>query len=260
MKITTTNNGELEIKESGVSSVIIGIILSLAGIGLAILPLFRDVEVWLSLIGLALVGMGAFFAYSARSKNIVLRNNGVSEVLETRLFTKKTSSQSFSHEQIAGVGLDSSSHLETERTGDNLRSRRVRESTLYISLTDGNQIVLGQDRRSGSGGLSMNGISLGSFGKPPLTSEAEQIAGFFGVALNQREQVGSNFGGISQTIESTGGIVNNSANPNITGAPSNVGQAQINTASTAPSITGQPQPTQTNEQFAPVDQSAVNAN
>lgn len=185
MKIQTLSEDELEIKSSGVASLVIGIVMVPAGIAIGATPLFTTAEWWVSLIGLAVAGIGALIAFSASSTRNVLRRSGASTITEKRLIGGKTKEASFDASQIVQVRLETHSEYTADTSSESgsrsSQGRRQRVSSLLVVLKDATEITIASERESG--GVSMNGISLNSVSSAPLSKEAQQVADFLGVPL-----------------------------------------------------------------------------
>lgn len=187
MKILQTNNDQLEINESGVSSIVVGIIFAVGGIVTSLWPFFvKGTPWWVSLIGLVIIGVGGLVISSASSSHTVLRRTGASEITKTKIIGGKTNSRSFDASQVASVGLETRTEY-SNNSSDNGGSTRQRVSTLFILLKDNSEFVIATSK-NGGGGLAVNGINLSSFGKAPLSEEATQIATLFNVPLSTQNR------------------------------------------------------------------------
>lgn len=192
MKLKHTNNDEIEINESGLPGILAGVVVIVVGGGMAILPVLQQgTPWWWSLIGIAIACAGVFVAVSAASRHIVLRKNGECSIVETKVLTRKEKVQTFQSDQIVTVGLESATSYERGAGSQSDDMRRVRTSVLYVALRDNSQIIIAT-KKSGSSSSGVNGINLASFGKAPLSDEAQQLANFFGVPLNSQEAVSGN--------------------------------------------------------------------
>jgi hypothetical protein len=199
MKLIPISNDQLEIKESGVGSIIFGTAFAVIGMGVGILPFVsKSIEWWTFLVGLVFLGFGIFFALNATNRHIVLRRGGLSEITEKKIIGGKGATGSFPADQIISVRLDTNTQYDRGADG---RSQRRRVSTLYVHLKDNSEVALAADS-SGTGGLSVNGINLSSFGKAPLMNEAQQIADFFNVPLNTESRGAMNLQDVPGVINS----------------------------------------------------------
>lgn len=219
MKILRPNDSELEIRTSGVSTLIFGGIFVLAGIGGAAAPLFTTAEWWVSLIGAAIIALGVLMILTATSIRTLLRKEGASEITEKRLIGGKTKQSTFESSQVNHVKLES--HTETRRTTSSASDRsgqqeRQRVSTIYLLLNDGTEVTVGTERKNSNGGFALNGISLASISKAPLAAEAQQIADFFGVPLKtgiQDANLQDVIGAVQTAMKQPNGIVAPTAAP-----------------------------------------------
>ena len=188
MKIIETNSEQWEINESGIATVIIGSILAVGGVvGLVwTVTHLESVAWWWSLVGAGAALIGGLVIFSAAKRQLVLRRQGMSEVITTKLIGGKQTRSSFDASQIVSVNLDTIDTLKTatDRDGDQTTTRE-RSSLLYVLLRDNSQVMLAS-RKGGSNGITMNGINLNGISKAPLADEAQRIATFYGVPLSSR--------------------------------------------------------------------------
>ena len=197
MKIQQVGDEQIEIKDSGMPSIIVGVIMIVVGIGVAIAPIFAALEWWFYIIAAVFACAGLLVLAFAKSKHIILRKNATSEVTQTNIISKKATHESFEHDQISSVILETSvnhtgsnqnnpNYGQPNRQSDPNASNRVRKSILLIELNDTRQIIIAS-KQSNNSGVSVNGINLGSFSVAPLYEEARQIADFLDVPLNNRD-------------------------------------------------------------------------
>lgn len=187
MKITETNSEQWEIKENGVITVVVGGAIGLAGIGLLIWTVMHlpSVDWWWTLVGVGIAAMGALMIFSAVSRQIILRRQGVSEVVTTKVVGGKQTRLSFDTSQIVSVNLDTSDIVRTDNDARGQTTTRERSSILYVLLNDNSEVLLAT-RKSGNNGVSVNGFNVTGLSKAPLVDEAQRIAGFYGVPLSSR--------------------------------------------------------------------------
>jgi hypothetical protein len=229
MKINEINNEQWEIKESGIATIVIGAFLAGGGVlALAwILTHLATIAWWWSLVGLGALAIGGLIIFSASSRQLVLRRQGLTEIVTTRVIGGKQTSSSFDAGQIASVNLDTTDELKTSTASDgDQTTTRERSSVLYVLLRDNSQVILAT-RKGGSNGLAVNGMGLNGINKAPLADEAQRIATFYGVVLSSRA---NNMTGI-QAVTS----VLNTMQQGITQAPQPAGGAPTQTIT-------QPQP------------------
>lgn len=190
MKIIQINDNQLETNEGGTTTLIVGILFFLAGICVAVSPLFlKDAAWWMSLIGVGIILISAFVIFSAKSRHIVFSRTGASTVTETKIIGGKTQTVSFDASQIASVGLETRTQYRqnTSTTSNSTTPQRERISTLFVTLRDNSEILIATSK-SGVNGVSVSGVSLSSFGAAPLSKEANQLSQFFGVPLSSNDQ------------------------------------------------------------------------
>lgn len=204
MKITETNSEQWEIKENGVITVVIGAIIGLGGIGLLIWAVMHlaNVAWWWTLVGAAVAAMGALMIFSAVSRQIILRRQGVSEVVTTKVVGGKQTRLSFDTSQIVSVNLDTSDTIRTDNDARGQTTTRERSSILYVLLNDNSEVLLAT-RKSGNNGVSVNGFNVTGLSRAPLADEARRIAGFYGVPLSSRA---NNAGGVEAIASVVGAV------------------------------------------------------
>jgi hypothetical protein len=204
MKITETNSEQWEIKENGVITVMIGAIIGLGGIGLLIWAVMHlaNVAWWWTLVGAGVAAMGALMIFSAVSRQIILRRQGVSEVVTTKVVGGKQTRLSFDTSQIVSVNLDTSDTIRTDNDARGQTTTRERSSILYVLLNDNSEVLLAT-RKSGNNGVSVNGFNVTGLSRAPLADEAQRIAGFYGVPLSSRT---NNAGGMEAIASVVGAV------------------------------------------------------
>lgn len=209
MKITEINSDQWEIKENGVITVVIGAIMGLGGIGLLIWVVMHLTTVawWWTLVGVGIAAMGALMIFSSVSRQIILRRQGVSEVVTTKVVGGRQTRLSFDTSQIVSVNLDTSDTVRTDNDARGQTTTRERSSILYVLLNDNSEVLLAARKSGNNGGVSVNGFSVAGLSKAPLANEAQRIAGFYGVPLSSRanstdgvERIVSVVGAVSQGI------------------------------------------------------------
>jgi len=208
MKITQINNDQLQIDSNGISSVIVGIVFALAGVGVAFAPLYAEnAHWWVSLIGGAFIAVGAYMAFTAKNEHIVLIKHGTSTKTVTKVIGGSSGAMNFESADITSVVLNTHTEYVQDDDDRGTGKRRERVSVLSLAMKDYSEIVLGSDR-SGQDGITIAGISLSSLGKAPLSAEALYLSEFFGVPLTSSSQDPIGIDKISQAIgQMTGGLV-----------------------------------------------------
>jgi hypothetical protein len=202
MKITEINSDELQINSKGIGMLIGGILFAAVGMGLAGWGYISQVSTnrWISVgIGAAFIIGGVVIFLSAASRRVVLRRAGTSEVTTTKLITKKTTSITFTTEQIASINFET--HTEYDRTTDSdgdTHETQQRVSSIRLLLKDTTEIVLATSR--GGNGLSINGMNLDGLGRAPLYDEAARIASFYNVPLQTNMRNLDPVAGLAQVI------------------------------------------------------------
>jgi len=212
MKIIQINDNQLEVNESGISALIIGILFVLVGIYTALSPLLlKGAAWWMSLIGVGIIVISVLVVFSAKSRHIVFLKTGTSTVTETKVIGGKSQTVSFDASQIVSVGLETRTQYRqnTSSSSNNTTPQRERISTLFLTLSDNSEILLATSQ-NGMSGVSVAGVSLSSFGAAPLSKEANQISQFFGVPLSSSNQgtvgledIGRVISGVTNGFESS---------------------------------------------------------
>ncbi|MNH50507.1 hypothetical protein D3C73_21280 [compost metagenome] len=204
MKITETNSEQWEIKENGVITVVVGGAVGLGGIGLLIWTLMHLASVawWWTLVGVGIAAMGALMIFSAASRQIILRRQGLSEVVTTKVVGGKQTRLNFDSSQIVSVNLDTSDIVRTDNDARGQTATRERSSILYVLLNDNSEVLLAT-RKSSSDGVSVNGFNVTGLSKAPLVDEARRIASFYGVPLSSRA---NNAGGVETIAAAVGAV------------------------------------------------------
>lgn len=238
MKISQTNN-QLEIKNSGLGSIILGVVFVVVGIIMTIVMLSgsatdengESAPAWAVLFGVVFAVVGCLVAWFAKSKKTVLQQGANTTVSAKRVLSGKTSEQTFPTANITAVQL----HTYINNTGNDT-SNRSRRSTLSLLLNNNDVVELGS---ANSNGISLNGMNISNLiRKAPLSKEANQIASFLGVPL-QNSDVSSITGAVQSIKQGFGG--NNPGQQ----TPTTVSQNQ------APNPTQPAQPTQPQGQPQP---------
>jgi hypothetical protein len=242
MKIVEINSEQWEINESGLGTITIGAVLLVGGLGAIgwVVTHLVTIAWWWGLVALGIVMIGGVIIFSSSKRQIVLRRQGLSDIVTTKIIGGKQSRQSFDRSQIMSVNLDTSDELRTHTDSDGDKTTtRERISTLYLLLNDNSEVVLATDR-GGNNGISINGLNMNGVIKAPLADEAQRIAAFYGVPLSSRAN-------------------NVSSLEAITGIVSAVKQGVISTPIQTVSITDSPQqgqlPTQPSTMAVPAQES-----
>lgn len=192
MKIQTTGE-QMQIKTGGITQLIMGVVFSLVGAGVAILPFLgvessdgKKMPIWLGLIGLVFLALGVYLVLSAKNTIITLVKNGQSNVTAKRLLGGSAQTQNFQTSAIIAVNLSTrNEYVNTGTAGTNNRSTTQRRSDLHLILNDNSTIEI---TSSGQSGVGFNGFNMTSLvRKAPLSREAEQIAGFLGVQVKYED-------------------------------------------------------------------------
>lgn len=233
------------------SALFMGFLLSLIGIGLTAAFLGAE-QKWPALFGLVFVASGFFLLASASKRTIVFQKDGNTTVTDKRILFGAPKIQTFPTSSISRVSLESHTEYQNRSVNDTAGNfnRTVAEpvlvGTLSIVLNDGSSIAIDTASRNqsmGGGGFTFNGIPIGGIistiksftGKPPLTKEAEKLAGFLGVPFNSEGSTGNIIGDIQQAFSGQ-----STAPQTFTGSTS---QAQTPTSTISPSPTpAQPAP------------------
>lgn len=192
MKINQLNNDELTIKNSGLGSIIVGVILVIVAIVGAVLVLIGTMKtpVPQSLLAcVVILALAVALIFFASNRVTTLRRGGSSTIESKRLLGGASKSSSFETDSVVAVRLYTTIDTAANNTtadgmnrGQNTNNRR---SELSLLLRDNSVIDLGSS--SSSGGMNINGISSGMITKAPLSDEAKQIASFLGVKLQSND-------------------------------------------------------------------------
>lgn len=198
MKIIEINSEQWEIKESGIATVIAGALIAISGtvaLGWMLLHL-ESIAWWWTLVSVGAIALGGLIIFSASSRRVILRRQGASEVMVTKLIGGKQTRVAFDASQIVSVNLDTSDQYSTTGSGEDRTTTRERVSILYVLLRDNSEVMLATSKRDSNNGISINGFSLSGLSKAPLADEAQRIAAFYGLPLNSRVD---NAGGVAAT-------------------------------------------------------------
>lgn len=176
----------MNIKTSGISQVVGGAIFALAGLAIAIAFLLSRSPVF-SLFGLIVAAIGGYTVWSASNREIVIVKGGTSTIRSTKVFRSNTQEDSFDTSTVASVRLATGSGINSgsdfNNNSSNNSSNNQRTSTLWLVLKNNDTIEIAS--KSGSGGFSINGMSIGGLiQKAPLSKEASQVATFLGLQVD----------------------------------------------------------------------------
>jgi hypothetical protein len=234
MKIQTQAN-QLVVSNSGLSTIVAGVIATLVGLGIVGVALATKPGE--GILGLIFLLVGAFFLFLARSTRVTLQSGGESEIRVKRVFFGAPKVESFATSDIAAVellsGMDISQQNGSQRT-----------STIYLVMKNGTKFELGE--KGQSGGFAVNGINLAGFGKAPLTDQANQIASFLQVPMQ-----GSDFSNMPEVI---GKFMSGMANGDFKGKTPRQAQEemiQLQQTTTPPSVPPQQPGTPTVDKTQP---------
>lgn len=233
MKISQTDN-QLIATQGGKSSVVMGIFFALIGIAFIIGLTVLSSNPHLTTTGNSAFGyifggvfvlVGVLMAIFASNRIVTLNKGGTSTVVSRRIIGSKEADQSFSTADVVGISLTTGPGSNgSMMMGTNTSNRRL--STLTLLLKNNSVIQVGAS--NGGAGITINGISTNLIQKAPLSKEANTIASFLGVPLQEANltnpiaAVESMIGGLrspaSQPIESVTTTVP-STTPAVTPAP-----------------------------------------
>lgn len=209
MKIQTISNDELQIKTSGATAILLGVIFLVVGVVVAVLVHSSSGKSSGNpLIGMAFGGVfavvGLLLVLFASSERIVLRRGGTSTVEKKRLLGGKTVSQNFDTVTVQAVHLMtgfSAANVNPAGGGFYNNMNGNRQSRLELLLNDGSVVHIADQTGSSS---TINGINVTNLiTKAPLSKEANQIADFLGVPL-QNEDITNPMGAIKQVGQAVG--------------------------------------------------------
>lgn len=210
MKILTPDQNTIQIRNSGVGSIMGGGVLAVAGIVAGIIFLQS------MLIGAAIAGIfaiiGIVIVFTAKSTVTTLLRQGTSTVEAKRLIGGKTTSSSFDSSRVTAVRLQSEYHRNNptgpnraapgtitiggNNTGNNQGTTIT--SRLVILLNDGIEVLVASASKSANSGLSIGGANLSSIYPAKLKKLADQVAAFYGLPLATDTPLGA--GGITEAI------------------------------------------------------------
>lgn len=228
MKIQQTNT-EFTIKMGAGSALFMGAIFSLIGISVTIALLSTE-QKWPALFGLIFVAVGLFLLASASTRNVTFQKDGNTTITDKKVLFGAPKVQTFPTSSIARVSIESHTEYQNRSVNDTGSSldRTVSEpvliGTLSIVLNDGSSIAIDTASRNQSmsnNSFTINGIPIGGIisavksfsGKPPLTKEAEKLAGFLGVPFASEGSTGSIIGDITQALSGQGATTQTTADP-----------------------------------------------
>lgn len=222
MKITEINSDELQINDKGFGQFIGGLVFATIGVAIGVWGYVSQTSsnLWMTVgFGAVFMLIGIITSSMAASRQIILRRVGTSEVITKKLITKKTTSATFTTDQIASVNFET--HTEYDRTQDsdgNTRETEQRVSTVRVVLKDTTEIMIASSR--GGNGLSVNGVDLSGLGRAPLYDEATRIASFYNVPLNTNMRSLDPAATVAQVISTVKqGIGAASAQPSVVAQP-----------------------------------------
>lgn len=198
MKIIEINSEQWEIKESGIVTAVAGALIAVSGtVALGwVLSHLESIAWWWTLVSVGAIALGGLIVFSTSSRRVILRRQGASEVIVTRLIGGKQTHVAFDASQIISVNLDTTDQYTTTGSGEDRSTTRERVSILYVILRDNSEVMLATSKRGSNNGISINGFSLSGLNKAPLADEAQRIAAYYGLPLNSRVD---NMGGAAAT-------------------------------------------------------------
>lgn len=226
MKINQTQT-QLELKTSGLSQAITGIILIIVGIIVAVAVLNGAIKIeggkalpmWAALAGLVFVVAGILSAFFARNRDIILQKGGTSTVTSKRFFGGQPQNTTFDTNKVVAVSL--STHLTRDNNMDSntgSHSSTHRHSELSLVLDDNSMISIASS--GGSGGSFSFGMS-NFITKAPLGKESEQIATYLGIPLQSSGMFNpiSDIKSVVDTIHDSASQIQPQPSPNQTVQP-----------------------------------------
>jgi hypothetical protein len=204
MKITQTEN-QLEIKTSGIPSLLIGILLFIIGI---VVLVTVSTGIWKingngqstavigPIIGVLMAVGGVAGAFLARNRNTILQKDGTSTVTQKHIILGREKVVSFDTKRIQAVCLTT----EFRNGNGNGNSGMQRRSQLSLMLDDNSLIQIA--RSAGSSSSSINGLNVTSLVmKAPLSEQADEISKFLGIPLQSSGDVRKLGGVINAVVE-----------------------------------------------------------
>jgi hypothetical protein len=195
MKITNQTADELMLKEGDAKSIVIGIILILAGVGIGFYIHFAvSNPLWVAL-GLLVVGLVVTFMSSSIGVAIS-KTNGQIMYQTKRLIGGKTAMYSIG--DVLRIETRKSWQMENNNSGGRGGSmpRQVLVSQSVIVFKDGQELPL--DHQKSSSGMTI-GPAVMMAGSGKEVAIANQVAAFLGVPFQEiappSGQIGINIGG-----------------------------------------------------------------
>lgn len=235
MKISQTDT-QLIATQGGKGNVVGGVFFALIGIafiiGLAVLSNNPNVKTTGNsafgyIFGGVFVLIGIVMALFATNRTVTLNKGGTSTVVSRRIIGSKEADQSFSTADVVSVSLTTGPGSNgSMMMGTNTGNRRL--STLTLLLKGNSVIQVGVS--NGGPGFSISGISTNLIQKAPLSKEANTIATFLGVPLQE-----ANMTNPIAAVESMVGALRNPASQPIESVTTTVPPVV-----TPPSVAAQP--------------------
>jgi hypothetical protein len=192
MKIVTSDN-QLEITESGLGQVIVGVIFMVLGVGTAVVPLIikaanrgNQFNPLLTLgIGAILLVVGGLIMAFAQNRHFVFQLGANTTIESKRMFGGKQDVQSFPTASIVAVRLlTSETHDQSSQFGQSDNSNAsspTRRSVLSVVLNNNDIVTVAQKSSAVSGGIGS------IISHAPLTKEATKLAEFLKLPLDAED-------------------------------------------------------------------------
>lgn len=178
MKMIKTNN-QIEFKDNGWLSLVVAIILTIAGIALLAVAITDGMNLVMLGIGAILLLIGAAIALLAKKKVVTVVKDGEVSVYQKRLLFGKPVTQSVPVSRVKAVRLQTST--ETRSNSNDKSDRPSRTSRLTLVLDDNTLVEVARKSQNNS---SVNEINLNAFKKAPLSKEGQALAEFLGLELD----------------------------------------------------------------------------
>jgi hypothetical protein len=186
MKLIMLDPMRLQINNSGITTLILGAVFAVIGVGGGIFAATNSGGQWWLLIV-----TGAFFLFGivaivfAKSTVVLLEKAGTSTITSKRLLGGSPNQQTFQTQQINAVVLSTVNQYTRETPTNNTATQEIQKttsSTLSLHFLDNSSVVIAKKNRSSN--TNVGGISIGTMQSAPLQKEAQQVADFLGVPLS----------------------------------------------------------------------------
>lgn len=172
MKFYQTQN-RITFKDNGTTSIIIGIILVLVGIGMLI---FRNMASEANVTGITYAGIGLIIAgiiclLFVKSTTTTIEKDGDLTIRNKRILLNK--------EKVESVPVDEIAKIKHTVNIDTDEEKKEIIGHLTLVLKDNSSVKIAHKRKS----TSSKSLGLSSFRKAPLTKESQAVGKFLGLEV-----------------------------------------------------------------------------